>query len=93
MTPNDAFLTTNYHDPSLLLSDKAQALYAATLSGAFHIIALGHAAVADSQLVEVRKSRGVYVTAERPPGSPASARWRTELTALSKRLELLTPDS
>jgi hypothetical protein len=66
VTPNDAFLTTNYHDPSLLLSDKAQALYAATLSGAFHINALGHAAVADSLLIELRKTLGVYETSDRP---------------------------
>jgi lysophospholipase L1-like esterase len=47
-------LATNYLDPNLS-DDPVQPLYAATLSGAFHPNALGHAALADSVLVQLRK--------------------------------------
>ena len=61
VTPNDAFLTTNYHDANLdNVSDKIQPLYAATLSGSFHPNALGHSALADSVLIELRKVLGAF---------------------------------
>ena len=47
VTPNDAFLTANYHDAYVEhVDDIVQPLYAATLSGSFHPNALGHAALA-----------------------------------------------
>jgi hypothetical protein len=56
VTPNDSFLTTNYHDAEMeSLTDPVQPLYAATLSGSFHPNALGHAAIADSVLVHLRE--------------------------------------
>ena len=55
VTPNDAYLATDYLDPNLSADDPVQPLYAATLSGAFHPNALGHAALADSVLVQLRK--------------------------------------
>jgi hypothetical protein len=55
VTPNDAYLATDYLDPNLAAADPLQPLYAAMLSGAFHPNALGHAALADSVLVELRK--------------------------------------
>lgn len=55
VTPNDSFLTTNYHQRDKTINDKLQPLYAATLSGSFHPNALGHAALADSVMVELRK--------------------------------------
>lgn len=58
VTPNDAFLTTNYHDAYTDPSDKVQPLYAALLSGSFHPNALGHSAIADSVLIELRKVLG-----------------------------------
>lgn len=61
VTPNDAFLTTNYHDAHMNdVSDKIQPLYAATLSGSFHPNALGHSAIADSVLVKLRVVLGIY---------------------------------
>lgn len=57
VTPNDAFLATNYHDANLLrVDDPIQPLYAAILSGSFHTNALGHAAVADSVLIKLRQA-------------------------------------
>ena len=58
VTPNDAFLTTNYHEAYINPSDEVQPLYAALLSGSFHPNALGHSAIADSILVELRKVLG-----------------------------------
>ncbi len=55
VTPNDAYLATNYLDRYLSDADPVQPLYASTLSGAFHPNALGHAALADSVLVQLRK--------------------------------------
>ena len=55
VTPNDAYLATNYLDRNLAEADPVQPLYAATLSGAFHPNALGHAALADSVLVQLTK--------------------------------------
>jgi hypothetical protein len=55
VTPNDAYLATNYLDRNLAEADPVQPLYAATLSGAFHPNALGQAALADSVLVQLRK--------------------------------------
>ncbi|MFO1109612.1 MAG: hypothetical protein U1E61_10550 [Bradyrhizobium sp.] len=61
VTPNDAFLTTNYHDAYVEnVDDIIQPLYAATLSGSFHPNALGHAALADSVLIELRKVLGAF---------------------------------
>ena len=61
VTPNDAFLTTNYHDAFVEnVDDIIQPLYAATLSGSFHPNALGHAALADSVLIELRKVLGAF---------------------------------
>jgi lysophospholipase L1-like esterase len=55
VTPNDSFLTTNYHQKNKPIADRLQPLYAATLSGSFHPNALGHAALADSVMIELRK--------------------------------------
>jgi len=56
VTPNDSFLTTNYHQKEgIKITDKLQPLYAATLSGSFHPNASGHAALADSVMVKLRK--------------------------------------
>ena len=60
VTPNDAFLTTNYHSAGLKVDDVIQPLYAATLSGSFHPNALGHAAVADSVLIKLREALPAY---------------------------------
>jgi hypothetical protein len=57
VTPNDSFLTTNYHDASMqYIYDEVQPVYAATLSGSFHPNALGQAAIADSVLIKLRES-------------------------------------
>ncbi len=57
VTPNDAFLTTNYHSADVAaVDDIVQPLYAATLSGSFHPNALGHAAVADAVLIKLREA-------------------------------------
>jgi hypothetical protein len=57
VTPNDSFLTTNYHDAEMeSVMDSVQPLYAATLSGSFHPNALGHAAIADSVLLHLRET-------------------------------------
>jgi hypothetical protein len=60
VTPNDSFLTTNYLDRKIALDDPVQPLYASTMSGSFHPNALGHAALADSVLVELRKVLAAY---------------------------------
>ncbi len=61
VTPNDSFLTTNYHDANMeYVYDPVQALYAATLSGSFHPNALGHAAIADSVLIKMRQALSAY---------------------------------
>lgn len=81
-TPNDAFMTGNFHvSPSLL--QKAlkfeslswfQLLLASTYSGAFHPTAEGHAAIADSvtdkarQVLKKYKQQGPELTAEFNPG-------------------------
>jgi hypothetical protein len=62
VTPNDAYLATNYLDRNLAEADPVQPLYASTLSGAFHPNALGHAALADSVLVQLRKVLTDYNT-------------------------------
>ncbi|WP_294537537.1 hypothetical protein [uncultured Rhodoblastus sp.] len=54
VTPNDAFLTGNYMKSGISPVDIAQPLFAATMSGAFHPNALGHAAIADSVLPQLR---------------------------------------
>jgi hypothetical protein len=56
VTPNDAFLTTDYHKRTIELYDVVKPLYAATLSGSFHPNALGQAAVADSVLSKLREA-------------------------------------
>jgi hypothetical protein len=62
VTPNDAYLTTNYLDPHRSMVDPVQPVYASTLSGAFHPNALGHAALADSVLVQLRRVLKDYDT-------------------------------
>ena len=54
VTPNDSYLATQYLDPHLDVFDPVQPLYSSTLSGSFHPNALGHAALADSVLLELR---------------------------------------
>lgn len=54
VTPNDGFLSGHYLNSSFPPQDKVQPLIAATLSGAFHPNALGHAATADVVLRELR---------------------------------------
>ncbi|MDX2287921.1 MAG: hypothetical protein NW217_03765 [Hyphomicrobiaceae bacterium] len=74
-TPNDAFLTGNFHVAGSLLQKVLkleslswfQLLLASTYSGAFHPTAEGHAAIADAV---VSKARGVLARYERP--KPAS---------------------
>jgi len=57
VTPNDSFLTANYHDAAMeYVYDPVQPVYAATLSGSFHPNALGHAAIADSILIQLRQA-------------------------------------
>jgi lysophospholipase L1-like esterase len=59
VTPNDAFLSGNYMNVvsgSPNPRDKIQPLFAATLSGAFHPNALGHATMADAVLPELRRA-------------------------------------
>lgn len=55
VTPNDGYLATNYLDRNMAEADPVQPLYAATLSGAFHPNALGHAALADSVVVQLTR--------------------------------------
>jgi hypothetical protein len=55
VTPNDGFLTGHYLNGGFPAQDKVQPLIAATLSGAFHPNALGHAATADIVLKELRQ--------------------------------------
>jgi hypothetical protein len=72
-TPNDAFMTGNFHVSQSLLQtvlknqgyEWIQLLLAATYSGAFHPTAEGHAAIADAV---VRRSRAVLERYERVPG-------------------------
>ncbi|MBN8500616.1 MAG: hypothetical protein J0M19_05645 [Sphingomonadales bacterium] len=59
VTPNDGFLTGHYLNSDFPAQDKVQPLIAATLSGAFHPNALGHAATADVVLKQLRKQLGV----------------------------------
>ncbi len=79
-TPNDAFMTGNFHvSPSLL--QKAlklqqlswfQVILASTYSGAFHPTAEGHAAMADALVEEARAVLEKYGqgAARRPAGGP-----------------------
>ena len=68
-TPNDAFLTGNFHVPASLLHQVLrvqtlswfQLVLASTYSGAFHPTAEGHAAMADAV---VKKARGVLAKYE-----------------------------
>ncbi len=68
-TPNDAFLTGNFHVPASLLEKVLrvqtlswfQLVLASTYSGAFHPTAEGHAAMADAV---VEKARGVLARYE-----------------------------
>ena len=68
-TPNDAFLTGNFHATSTLLQSTLknlqsmqwfQLLLAATYSGAFHPTAEGHAAMADATLDRARAVLAKY---------------------------------
>lgn len=60
VTPNDAYLATNYLDRNLSAADPVQPVYASTLGGSFHPNALGHAALADSVLIQLRKVLSGY---------------------------------
>lgn len=71
-TPNDAFMTGNFHVPRTLL-DKVlkleslswvQVLLASTYSGAFHPTAEGHAAMADAVADKARKVLAKYSRTE-----------------------------
>ena len=61
-TPNDAFMTGNFHVSASLMQSVlktqtlswVQVLLASTYSGAFHPTAEGHAAIADGLIGEVR---------------------------------------
>jgi hypothetical protein len=60
VTPNDAFLATDYMMPDRSrTTDRTQPMFAATLSGAFHPNALGHAAIADAVLPRLRETLGL----------------------------------
>jgi len=67
-TPNDAFMTGNFHVSASLLQKALkletfswfQLLLASTYSGAFHPTAEGHAAIADATLVAARKVLARY---------------------------------
>ncbi|MEW5962774.1 MAG: hypothetical protein AB1749_04370 [Pseudomonadota bacterium] len=77
-TPNDAYLTGNFHvEPSLI--QKAlkleslqwfQLLLASTYSGAFHPTAEGHAAIADATIEQARAVIEKYNGATRVSSSP-----------------------
>ena len=76
-TPNDAFMTANFHvSQSLLLKTKAlswvQLLLAATYSGAFHPTAEGQAAIADAVADQARKVLARY-EARRARNAPPRA--------------------
>lgn len=72
-TPNDAFLTGNFHVTGTILRRVlrqeslkwTQVLLASTYSGAFHPTAEGHAAIADSVATEARKVLARYAAAHR----------------------------
>lgn len=71
-TPNDAFMTANFHvSQSLLLKTKAlswvQLLLAATYSGAFHPTAEGQAAIADAVVEQSRRVLARYEGRGRAP--------------------------
>jgi len=75
-TPNDAFMTGNFHIPASLLQRALgmeglswfQLLLAATYSGAFHPTAEGHAAMADAV---VEKARAVLAKYEKAGSTPS----------------------
>ncbi|MFN3482119.1 MAG: hypothetical protein ACK4YX_03755 [Rhabdaerophilum calidifontis] len=65
VTPNDGFLTGHYlRDVHIKGHLREQPLVAATLSGAFHPNALGHAAIADAVLPALRAGLGLAPPAE-----------------------------
>ncbi len=72
-TPNDAFLTGNFHAASSLIQNTLklqsiqwfQLLLAATYSGAFHPTAEGHAAIADAVVERARTVLQKYERRER----------------------------
>jgi hypothetical protein len=67
-TPNDAFLTANFHVSQSLLQKALptktmnwfQVLLASLYSGAFHPTAEGQAAIADAVVVEARRVLSKY---------------------------------
>ena len=75
-TPNDAFMTGNFHVSQSLLQSalKTQALswvqllLASIYSGAFHPTAEGQAAIADAVLVQAREVIAKYETRRRAAG-------------------------
>lgn len=74
-TPNDAFMTGNFHVSQSLLQtvlknqgyEWVQLLLAATYSGAFHPTAEGHAAIADAVVHRARSVLARYDRAALPP--------------------------
>lgn len=77
-TPNDAFMTANFHvSQSLLLKTKAlswvQLLLAATYSGAFHPTAEGQAAIADAVVDQSRKVLARYEARRAKAAAPRRA--------------------
>ncbi len=68
VTPNDGFNTGHYINSGMVEShgpfDKAMPMLASVLSGAFHPNALGHAAIADAVLPELRKQANVKAPGE-----------------------------
>ncbi len=85
-TPNDAFMTGNFHVSQSLLQSalKTQALswvqllLASIYSGAFHPTAEGQAAIADAVLVQAREVIAKYETRRRAAGRvDLGAAWRS----------------
>jgi hypothetical protein len=74
-TPNDAFMTGNFHISGSVLQSALrtqslswfQLLLASTYSGAFHPTAEGHAAIADAVVTEARRVLARYDGRERAP--------------------------
>ena len=80
-TPNDAFLTGNFHVPANLLQKVLnvetlswfQLVLASTYSGAFHPTAEGHAAMADSVVAKARAVLAKYAPQPTHTGSSLPA--------------------
>lgn len=64
-TPNDGYLTVNFHVPKLT-DDVVNLMLASSYSGAFHPTAEGQAAMADAVVVKARRVLDRYGSAGRP---------------------------